>query len=165
MSYLGCAPRDRPGRGEPAAQLREALSNYDIRLVSSARLSATSGRQQTPQLRRARFRCRTSGQGVPLAMPDRDRRRGVVVLHGVVVLSGTRLRRISVARSAILLTPDYSCHTGTGRRRIDPSREPQAKGGRRRGSGSRLAIPAGSEERRVGKECWITCRSRWSPYH
>ena len=21
------------------------------------------------------------------------------------------------------------------------------------------------EERRVGKECWITCRSRWSPYH
>ena len=23
----------------------------------------------------------------------------------------------------------------------------------------------GSEERRVGKECWITCRSRWSPYH
>ena len=23
----------------------------------------------------------------------------------------------------------------------------------------------GLEERRVGKECWITCRSRWSPYH
>ena len=23
----------------------------------------------------------------------------------------------------------------------------------------------GSEERRVGKECAITCRSRWSPYH
>src|SRR3546814_12431717 len=22
-----------------------------------------------------------------------------------------------------------------------------------------------SEERRVGKECVITCRSRWSPYH
>ena len=22
-----------------------------------------------------------------------------------------------------------------------------------------------SEERRVGKECWITCRSRWSPDH
>ena len=30
-----------------------------------------------------------------------------------------------------------------------------------------LRRPAGqrSEERRVGKECWITCRSRWSPYH
>ena len=22
-----------------------------------------------------------------------------------------------------------------------------------------------SEERRVGKECEVTCRSRWSPYH
>ena len=22
-----------------------------------------------------------------------------------------------------------------------------------------------SEERRVGKECTMTCRSRWSPYH
>ena len=24
---------------------------------------------------------------------------------------------------------------------------------------------AGSEERRVGKECSLLCRSRWSPYH
>ena len=23
----------------------------------------------------------------------------------------------------------------------------------------------GSEERRVGKECYALCRSRWSPYH
>ena len=33
----------------------------------------------------------------------------------------------------------------------------------------RLRIPAfvlaRSEERRVGKECTATCRSRWSPYH
>ena len=39
----------------------------------------------------------------------------------------------------------------------------------------RRAVPAGrggaarsarrSEERRVGKECSLTCRSRWSPYH
>ena len=26
-------------------------------------------------------------------------------------------------------------------------------------------VMARSEERRVGKECAITCRSRWSPYH
>ena len=26
-------------------------------------------------------------------------------------------------------------------------------------------IRGGSEERRVGKECVTTCRSRWSPYH
>ena len=29
----------------------------------------------------------------------------------------------------------------------------------------RAAPPIRSEERRVGKECAITCRSRWSPYH
>ena len=29
---------------------------------------------------------------------------------------------------------------------------------------SRLDGPR-SEERRVGKECHLTCRSRWSPYH
>src|SRR3546814_4454940 len=27
------------------------------------------------------------------------------------------------------------------------------------------ALPERSEERRVGKECVSTCRSRWSPYH
>ena len=27
------------------------------------------------------------------------------------------------------------------------------------------AMAAKSEERRVGKECSLTCRSRWSPYH
>ena len=27
------------------------------------------------------------------------------------------------------------------------------------------SYPARSEERRVGKECRIGCRSRWSPYH
>src|SRR3546814_2877330 len=45
-------------------------------------------------------------------------------------------------------------------------------------AGSQLAAPVGaqadgrsgredlrSEERRVGKECVSTCRSRWSPYH
>ena len=25
--------------------------------------------------------------------------------------------------------------------------------------------PVRSEERRVGKECHVVCRSRWSPYH
>ena len=27
------------------------------------------------------------------------------------------------------------------------------------------ALAARSEERRVGKECELKCRSRWSPYH
>src|SRR3546814_4280448 len=29
----------------------------------------------------------------------------------------------------------------------------------------RRRLPIRSEERRVGKECVSTCRSRWSPYH
>src|SRR3546814_13516514 len=34
------------------------------------------------------------------------------------------------------------------------------------GSGlSQVADKVRSEERRVGKECVSTCRSRWSPYH
>src|SRR3546814_1918999 len=41
---------------------------------------------------------------------------------------------------------------------------------RRRRATARKAHPSGqaskrSEERRVGKECVSTCRSRWSPYH
>src|SRR3546814_11727709 len=35
-------------------------------------------------------------------------------------------------------------------------------------TGRKAAIvfsPSRSEERRVGKECVSTCRSRWSPYH
>ena len=32
-------------------------------------------------------------------------------------------------------------------------------------NGKDFIAAAGSEERRVGKECVTTCRSRWSPYH
>ena len=28
-----------------------------------------------------------------------------------------------------------------------------------------LKLDGRSEERRVGKECMVQCRSRWSPYH
>src|SRR3546814_11800246 len=33
------------------------------------------------------------------------------------------------------------------------------------GAGIGYALDRRSEERRVGKECVSTCRSRWSPYH
>src|SRR3546814_1157851 len=42
------------------------------------------------------------------------------------------------------------------RRRTSSSGSPTRCGGRAHGR---------SEERRVGKECVSTCRSRWSPYH
>src|SRR3546814_5605697 len=38
-------------------------------------------------------------------------------------------------------------------------------GGIRIGVECRYAVRHRSEERRVGKECVSTCRSRWSPYH
>ena len=49
------------------------------------------------------------------------------------------------------------------------ARDIQASGLMRRRYGyywtKMLAVPARSEERRVGKECLAVCRSRWSPYH
>src|SRR3546814_10583332 len=66
-------------------------------------------------------------------------------------------------------------HLGTDRsHRADASRDPPPSidGGRmnpRQPSellGSLfVAVQERSEERRVGKECVRTCRSRWSPYH
>ena len=32
-------------------------------------------------------------------------------------------------------------------------------------AGTSTFVPLRSEERRVGKECYALCRSRWSPYH
>src|SRR3546814_10992867 len=46
---------------------------------------------------------------------------------------------------------------------LDLEREVVAVGGARRFDHTRRAVS--SEERRVGKECVSTCRSRWSQYH
>src|SRR3546814_15236732 len=40
-----------------------------------------------------------------------------------------------------------------------------SRGGGLLAQDGQLAQLARSEERRVGKECVSTCRSRWSPYH
>src|SRR3546814_7324909 len=42
---------------------------------------------------------------------------------------------------------------------------PMTRSGLRTGCQNRRIDQARSEERRVGKECVSTCRSRWSPYH
>src|SRR3546814_10054812 len=41
----------------------------------------------------------------------------------------------------------------------------QQTGGEKRNQGNTHQLWTRSEERRVGKECVSTCRSRWSPYH
>src|SRR3546814_20270365 len=45
--------------------------------------------------------------------------------------------------------------------RPHPARQ---RNGRQEAPAPRVAVDR-SEERRVGKECVSTCRSRWSPYH
>src|SRR3546814_7093534 len=40
----------------------------------------------------------------------------------------------------------------------------EGQGGRQR-TRAQIGLSRRSEERRVGKECVSTCRSRWSPYH
>src|SRR3546814_3584240 len=58
---------------------------------------------------------------------------------------------------------------GPPRPRLRPHDAPRRRGARRGGGGRRSAAGGRSvrrsEERRVGKECVSTCRSRWSPYH
>src|SRR3546814_5769727 len=49
---------------------------------------------------------------------------------------------------------------GVGLLRVEPGKCPA-----REGAVTLFLFPARSEERRVGKECVSTCRSRWSPYH
>src|SRR3546814_13488819 len=62
--------------------------------------------------------------------------------------------RASLASSIAGLPPGslWGCHAAEGGKR--PRDEATMRADRRR-----------SEERRVGKECVSTCRSRWSPYH
>src|SRR3546814_18006338 len=55
---------------------------------------------------------------------------------------------------------------GRGGSRGQAGRAGRVPGGaRRRGAAGQEPLARRSEERRVGKECVSTCRSRWSPYH
>src|SRR3546814_3072904 len=54
---------------------------------------------------------------------------------------------------------------GGDRRRDRPCRHDGEDLRERREAPGLQHRPARSEERRVGKECVSTCRSRWSPYH
>src|SRR3546814_5617013 len=58
---------------------------------------------------------------------------------------------------------------GMGRTRAVPDHGTDGRSAGRRigngGQGKTCPAQARSEERRVGKECVSTCRSRWSPYH
>src|SRR3546814_12868919 len=69
-----------------------------------------------------------------------------------------RLERAAITRAGAPVYVDYA-HTPDGLEAALDALRPHATG--------RLILVFGarSEERRVGKECVSTCRSRWSPYH
>src|SRR3546814_20727591 len=69
----------------------------------------------------------------------------------------------AAARPAAALAPQGGPDCATARSR---TARPGGKADlRKHGKHGRVSWPFRSEERRVGKECVSTCRSRWSPYH
>src|SRR3546814_19336071 len=86
-----------------------------------------------------------------------------IFVDGVAV--GARPARLDVQEAVVAAVPGqveiagHRLGIGLARDRVIDHR-PAA---RQRGDGPR--DDCRSEERRVGKECVSTCRSRWSPYH
>src|SRR3546814_14000639 len=109
---------------------------------------------------------------------------GKVVTKGALDRSGRkalvniqRERPVEVAKELPLGSGEAVCRNGLDRRRLgQPRGQPRpdrgADGEARSDCGGPYCQPNAppspalrSEERRVGKECVSTCRSRWSPYH
>src|SRR3546814_13286298 len=102
-----------------------------------------------------------------------------LTMFPVAVWLATRvgLRRALVGATLLLLVAALGCGMTTDLDQLVAWRTAQGAGGavllvaaqtllfdifERRHQG---VVQARSEERRVGKECVSTCRSRWSPYH
>src|SRR3546814_12889089 len=69
------------------------------------------------------------------------------------------------ARVRIVGTVDQSSHAEAERADLRPAEYGSERVEAHVEHGAPNAAPVRSEERRVGKECVSTCRSRWSPYH
>src|SRR3546814_300312 len=95
--------------------------------------------------------CRLIGReaAVPLQRVDRDHGHGV---SPPCVAAAT----IHIRPGPRTMTQGDESHESHGRCRLHARGGPPVP---------RVAGPDRSEERRVGKECVSTCRSRWSPYH
>src|SRR3546814_8558366 len=97
---------------------------------------------------------------------SRRRHTGCSLVTGVQTCALPILRgqtyEVDLSQRAIVVLLDERCqagaeggaiHGGAGHREVDESLGERGRAAQR------------SEERRVGKECVSTCRSRWSQYH
>src|SRR3546814_17527559 len=86
------------------------------------------------------------------------------------LVTGVQTCALPISRTAVLQTRGTSFSVTSCEAGANPVDEVQVVEGtvdayRGRNSVNVKAGDSRSEERRVGKECVSTCRSRWSPYH
>src|SRR3546814_6179805 len=88
---------------------------------------------------------------------------GLFVLHGLSFFFSSRRRHTRCA----LVTGVQTCALPISLSRVGGFRSEERERLARRDAVNDYCIAPRdrSEERRVGKECVSTCRSRWSPYH
>src|SRR3546814_15104065 len=89
--------------------------------------------------------------------PKADRKKRESKSGGVAV--------IRVGSPTAIREPDAGATTADLCRAGRPGGHAAAMGAPARTRRNRVLVGSRSEERRVGKECVSTCRSRWSPYH
>src|SRR3546814_18043954 len=121
---------------------------------------AGEARERKKEEERRRRECRDAGydncgescrenRRVPAKAGTRSRR-----LIWVPAFAGIRLQAAARRSRSLIATPIPSFGIGATAIRSAALASPMCSAANRR-----------SEERRVGKECVSTCRSRWSPYH
>src|SRR3546814_12071842 len=79
-----------------------------------------------------------------------------------IFLTRRRLGKLPKSKLGEAFPPAFITCGNIGPMRCPLHHRPKQIGHRRRREADRAVR---SEERRVGKECVSTCRSRWSPYH
>src|SRR3546814_2210628 len=92
---------------------------------------------------------------------ERTGKASLRVALGIETLSGHRIDAAALNED-VRLSREISVHDA-----LDTTLGAERSPGKEQGltGGDRLPFPGRAEERRVGKECVRTCRSRWSPYN
>src|SRR3546814_1124126 len=83
------------------------------------------------------------------------------------LVTGVQTCALPISRSSPTAALPHACRRRHGQPSAPPcaTATPTANGAKAAWMASPPPTHCRSEERRVGKECVSTCRSRWSPYH